>query len=102
MVYAYTRDLRAWLNDLPAEFHPNKCKVIHITNKRKPIRLPYNTTSFWMHTRQTTFITYNLWQQCLLRLGDYRRTTSVTNLSQQQKLPTHMITLSGLSPLLSD
>ncbi|CAC5391576.1 unnamed protein product [Mytilus coruscus] len=34
--------LQAWKNDWIMEFHPNKCQVIHITNKRKPIRQPYN------------------------------------------------------------
>lgn len=34
--------LHEWVNDWPMEFHPNRCQVIHFTNKIKPIRQPYN------------------------------------------------------------
>ena len=34
--------LQRWEKDWLMEFHPQKCQVMHITNKRKPIKVPYN------------------------------------------------------------
>ena len=34
--------LQRWEKDWLMEFHPQKCQILHITNKRKPIRQPYN------------------------------------------------------------
>ena len=34
--------LQAWEKDWPMEFHPQKCQILHITNKRHPIQQPYN------------------------------------------------------------
>ena len=34
--------LQRWEKDWLMEFHPQKCQIMHITNKRKPISQPYN------------------------------------------------------------
>jgi hypothetical protein len=34
--------LQRWEKYWLMEFHPQKCQVMHITNKRKPIKVPYN------------------------------------------------------------
>ena len=34
--------LQRWGKDWLMEFHPQKCQILHIINKRKPIRQPYN------------------------------------------------------------
>ena len=33
--------LQKWERDWLMEFHPQKCQTMHITNKRKPITVPY-------------------------------------------------------------
>ena len=33
--------LQEWEKDWLMEFHPQKCQILHITNKRQPIRQPY-------------------------------------------------------------
>ena len=34
--------LQQWETDWQMEFHPNKCQVLHVSNKRNIIRAPYN------------------------------------------------------------
>ena len=34
--------LQRWEKDWLMEFHPQKCQVLHITNRRSPLREPYN------------------------------------------------------------
>jgi hypothetical protein len=34
--------LQQWEKDWQMECHPQKCQIMHITNKRTPIRVPYN------------------------------------------------------------
>ena len=33
--------LQRWESDWLMEFHPQKCQILHITKKRKPIKVPY-------------------------------------------------------------
>ena len=46
--------LQRWERDWLMEFHPQKCQIMHLTNKRKVIRHPYNIHGHILEEVQTS------------------------------------------------
>ena len=45
--------LQAWAKEWQMEFHPQKCQILHNTNKRHPIQQPYNINDHILEVVET-------------------------------------------------
>ena len=56
-----------WEKDWQMEFHPQKCQILHITNKRTPIRVPYNIHGHQLEEVESTkYLGVNIHQKTQL------------------------------------